>query len=99
LWVLHGSPEWSEAHIESDPVEVGDELITAFFEATRARRSRPVSRSVHRWRYAKTGIPLAAGYLHDPERGVGVCGDWCRGDRVEDACLSGLALARRISGV
>jgi predicted NAD/FAD-dependent oxidoreductase len=53
-WVLHGSPEWSEAHIESDPIEVGDELITAFFEATRERRSESVLRSVHRWRYAKT---------------------------------------------
>ena len=98
-WVLHGSPEWSEAHIESDPIEVGDELITAFFEATRVRKSESVLRSVHRWRYAKTKTPLATGYLYDLELGVGVCGDWCRGDHVEDAFVSGLALARRISGV
>ena len=96
--MLHGSPEWSEAHIETDPIEVGDELVTAFFEETRVRRSRGVFRSVHRWRYARTKTPLATGYLYDPELGVGICGDWCRGDRIEDAFLSGLALARRIRG-
>lgn len=99
LWVLHGSPEWSEAHIEADPIQVGDELTTAFFQETRVRRTRCVLRSVHRWRYAKTKTPLSAGYLYDPELGVGVCGDWCRGDRVEDAFVSGVALARRIRGV
>jgi predicted NAD/FAD-dependent oxidoreductase len=95
-WVLHASPEWSEAHIEANPIGVGDELITAFFEETGVRRPESVLRSVHRWRYAKTRTPLAAEYLYDVELGLGVCGDWCRGDRVEDAFLSGLALARRI---
>jgi predicted NAD/FAD-dependent oxidoreductase len=95
-WVLHASPEWSKTHIEADPIEVGDELITAFFEEARVRKSESVLKSAHRWRYAKTRTPLGAEYLYDAELGLGVCGDWCRGDRVEDAFVSGLALARRI---
>jgi predicted NAD/FAD-dependent oxidoreductase len=97
-WVLHASHEWSEAHIEDEPVRVGAELTAAFFEAARARSAESVFRSVHRWRYAKTRTSLANEYLYDPALRVGICGDWCRGDRVEDAFLSGLALARRIVG-
>jgi predicted NAD/FAD-dependent oxidoreductase len=97
-WVLHASAEWSAAHIEADPSKVRDELIAAFSEALGTRRPQTISTSVHRWRYAKTRTPLASECLHDPERGIGVCGDWCRGDRVEDAFVSGLSLAKRIAG-
>jgi predicted NAD/FAD-dependent oxidoreductase len=31
--------------------------------------------------------------LFDPALGIGLCGDWCLGHRVEDAFVSGLELA------
>jgi predicted NAD/FAD-dependent oxidoreductase len=34
--------------------------------------------------------------LFDPQLGIGACGDWCGGRRVEGAFLSGHALALRI---
>jgi renalase len=96
-WVLHASAEWSANHLNTAPGNVGDELIAAFWEASCIPKCEQRSRSVHLWRYAKAKSPLAVECLNDPELGIGVCGDWCRGDRVEDAFLSGFALAQRIS--
>jgi len=92
-WVLHASPSWSEANLESDGEAVAATLLGAFFATTGARPVAPTRRIAHRWRYARAARPLAAGHLLDPERGIGACGDWCRGDRVEDAFLSGSSLA------
>jgi len=96
-WVLHGSPVWSTDHLADEQSFVGNALIDAFFEAIGIPRSEPVARIVHRWRYARTKRQLDVDYLYDAERGIGVCGDWCRGDRVEDAYLSGLELSRRMA--
>lgn len=96
-WVLHGSPEWSSDHVADERSRVGRALIDAFFEATRFARSEPVARIIHRWRYARAKQQLGTDYLYDEELGIGVCGDWCRGDRVEDAYLSGLGLGGRMA--
>ena len=53
---------------------------------------------VHRWRYAQTQTPLGQSFMWAPEMGVGVCGDWCLGHRVEDAFVSGLELALAVLG-
>jgi predicted NAD/FAD-dependent oxidoreductase len=34
--------------------------------------------------------------IFDPDRGLGLCGDWLIGPRVESAWLSGARLAERI---
>jgi predicted NAD/FAD-dependent oxidoreductase len=31
--------------------------------------------------------------MHSSKQGIGVCGDWCLGHRVEDAFISGMELA------
>jgi predicted NAD/FAD-dependent oxidoreductase len=48
---------------------------------------------VHRWRYAKTLQALGATHMLSKNQGIGLCGDWCLGHRVEDAFISGLELA------
>jgi len=57
-----------------------------------------VAKTAHLWRYSLVDNPLDAGALWDPERGLGVCGDWCQGARIEGAFLSGQAVAGRILG-
>jgi len=52
----------------------------------------------HRWRYAQAAEALDLGCLWDGELGLGVCGDWCQGSRVEGAFLSGMAAAGRVLG-
>ncbi len=67
-------------------------LLKAFSEVT-GIRAEPSHVDSQRWRYAQTLRPLGASHLWDAKTGIGACGDWCLGHRVEDAFLSGLALA------
>ena len=41
--------------------------------------------------------PLGASHLWDAKAGIGACGDWCIGHRVEDAFVSGLELALQVA--
>jgi renalase len=50
----------------------------------------------HRWRYADTEPALDTGYAWEPNLGVGMCGDWLNGGKVEGAWLSGRALAQQV---
>jgi hypothetical protein len=36
---------------------------------------------------------LGSSHLFDKRQGLGLCGDWCLGNRVENAFISGLELA------
>lgn len=97
-WILHASSEWSEQHIEDQPDDVQAELIAEFWRAT-GRQPQPLSyQTAHRWRYALPTTPLPQRCLFDAELGIGVCGDWCGGPRVEGAFLSGAAMAGRVLG-
>ncbi len=95
-WVLHANPEWSEAHIEDGPEQVTPVLIAAFGEAARASIPEPALAIAHRWRYALPVSLLDERCLFDPDLGLGACGDWCAGPRVEGAFLSGCAMAERL---
>jgi renalase len=56
----------------------------------------PTDAQVHRWRWAKTQVPLGQSHLWDSKAGLGLCGEWCLGHRVEDAFVSGLELALKV---
>jgi renalase len=91
-WTVQASPAWSEEHLEDDADRVTAKLLRAFAELT-GIRATPSHAVVHRWRYAQTRQPLGLAFLHDPAQGLGLCGDWCLGHRIEDAFVSGLELA------
>jgi renalase len=95
-WVLHASAEWSAAHLEDDADAVGPFLLNAFADLVRAGLPLPVHLSAHRWRYACADPALGIGALADDTSRLVVCGDWCLGNRVEAAFLSGLAAAQRV---
>lgn len=92
-WVAHAGPQWSRSHLEDDAATVRAALMQDFAVATGIRQV-PAYAAVHRWRYALTDAPLGVPALWDAEAGLGVCGDWCLGARVEDAFTSGCALAK-----
>ena len=50
--------------------------------------------SIHRWRYAKTIIEHPLPVLMDQNLRLAACGDWCIGDKVEDAYISAINLAK-----
>ena len=95
-WTVQASPAWSAEHLEDEPQRVTAKLLKAFAEVT-GIRAQPSHAVVHRWRYAQTQTPLGRSHLSLPDLGLGLCGDWCLGHRVEDAFLSGLELALALS--
>lgn len=95
-WVLHARPRWSQDHADLDPEQAGQWMLRAFC-ARMGRVIRPRAMVAWRWPYATAVNPLSQLCLWDTKRRVGVAGDWCGGPRIEDAHLSGLALAEAIS--
>lgn len=93
-WVLHASPEWSEAHVDCSPEEVAARMLEAFVEL--GAKELPESWTAHRWRYAFTESAVPEGCVWDAEARLGLCGDWLNGGRVEGAWESGGKLARMI---
>jgi hypothetical protein len=96
-WVLQASTAWSQAHLDDRPDDVGAFLMETFGDLVRAGLPRAFYATVHRWRYALADPPLAVGAIHDGSARVTLCGDWCRGSRLEDAYLSGLTAADLIA--
>ncbi|HWI80923.1 NAD(P)/FAD-dependent oxidoreductase [Ramlibacter sp.] len=91
-WTVQASPAWSQEHLEDDAPRAQAKLLKAFAEIT-GIRAEPAHAQVHRWLWARTLEPLGASHLWDGNSGLGLCGDWCVGHRVEDAFVSGLELA------
>ena len=98
-WTVQASPDWSQRHLEDDAERVKAKLLKAFTEVTGIRAQPPYA-EVHRWRYAQTTEPLVKftnkSHLWDAKLGIGACGDWCLGHRVEDGFVSGLEMALAI---
>jgi renalase len=94
-WVAHASADWSRTHLEDDAATVQAVLQREFAAATGITQA-PAYAAVHRWRYALADAPLGVPALWDADAGLGVCGDWCFGARVEDAFTSGRALAAMV---
>lgn len=95
-WVLQATTAWSRAHFDDRPDDVGSFLMEAFEDLVHAGLPRVFYATVHRWRYATADPPLAVGAIHDAAARITLCGDWCKGSRIEDAYLSGLAAASAI---
>ena len=97
-WVLHATPGWSRSNTDAPKPEVIAALVAAFFAGLGVDAVALVHADAHRWLYARVEDPLGVGALWDPDTGIGACGDWCADARVEDAFLSGQALAGRMLG-
>ncbi len=93
-WVVQASGSWSLAHLEASPEQISTMLDAALSEAAGCPIPAPVAAAAQRWRYALSA-GTGDGALWNPSLGLGVCGDWLLGPRVECAWLSGRMLARR----
>jgi hypothetical protein len=97
VWVAHSSPEHAAAHLEDDPETTRARLLQAFRELTGCQQP-PLWSTAHRWRYARPAAAAPGGPSSALDDGLGICGDWLVGPRVEAAWCSGRALAGRILG-
>ena len=91
-WVVQASPDWSRRHLEETDDAVLPLLLSALGDVAGGPLPEPVHAAAHRWRYARSGT-LGRDGLWDAALGLGACGDWLLGPRVEAAWLSGRRLA------
>ncbi len=96
-WVLHSAPAWTRKHLENTADAVTAALTDAFACLCDAPPPALVHASAHRWRYARVETPLGAPMVWDADLGLGACGDWCLGPRIEAAWQSGHALGERMA--
>ncbi len=95
--IVHSSAKFAAAHQHSDDLSaIGQRLLDR--AATLADWiAHPEVLQVHRWRYALAQNPLSETFLkaraHAP---LWFCGDWCGGDRLEAAYLSGTAIGQAV---
>ena len=96
-WVLHATPEWSQAHLEAPPEQITRTLLDAFRDIVGATAD---TATAHRWRYAE----LAPSSVAAPGRfawragpRIGLCGDWLGGGKIEGAWLSGTGLGGAVA--
>ncbi|MDN7907411.1 FAD-dependent oxidoreductase [Burkholderia diffusa] len=96
-WVLHATPEWSQAHLEAPPERITRTLLDAFRDIVGATADTAIA---HRWRYAE----LAPSSVAAPGRfawragpRIGLCGDWLGGGKIEGAWLSGTGLGSAVA--
>ena len=94
-WVLQATPDWSMQHLEADADWVAAELSAALSAQLGLTLPLPIASGTHRWRYARSGVE-GSGAFWNPDSGLGLCGDWFCGPRVEAAWMSGKILAEQI---
>ncbi|ADI15853.1 NAD(P)/FAD-dependent oxidoreductase [Truepera radiovictrix] len=95
ILVLHATPAFSTQYLETP--DAAAPLMLRAAAPLGAALTQPAWTQVHRWRYARVVTPHPQPYL-DGGNGLLFCGDWCGGDRLEAAYLSGLAAAERFLG-
>jgi predicted NAD/FAD-dependent oxidoreductase len=89
---VQANPAWSAEHLQDSEARVQAKLLKAFAEVT-GLRAEPAHAALQRWTYAQTTHALGKSHVWDASLGLGACGDWCLGHRLEDAFISGLELA------
>jgi predicted NAD/FAD-dependent oxidoreductase len=90
-WTIHGSPAWSQENVELSKEDAQAQIVQCLTKL--GLNCQDAEISMHRWRYASGGLENSTGFFVLPDIGLGLCGDWLNGGRVEGAWLSGLELA------
>jgi predicted NAD/FAD-dependent oxidoreductase len=91
MWTIHGSPDWSQDNVELSKEDAQDQIVQCL--TALGFNCDDADISMHRWRYASGGLENSIGFLKLQDVGLGLCGDWLNGGRVEGAWLSGFNLA------
>ncbi|GIU66324.1 NAD(P)/FAD-dependent oxidoreductase [Candidatus Phycosocius spiralis] len=94
-YVVQARADWSVAHLEAPADVIAEALLEVLLSLSDATQ-KPLVSLAHRWRYARVDGQHGVGCAFDPESGIGVCGDWLSGPRIESAWQSGHALGDKL---
>lgn len=93
-WVVHATPEWSRERLEDPPADSARALVDALLADLAVPPSEPLVVQGHRWRFSQLAdAPVGEPCAFSADTGLGLCGDWFLGARLEDAYASGAAMA------
>jgi predicted NAD/FAD-dependent oxidoreductase len=93
-WTLHATPAWSKQHLELSKEQAAALMSDALERAFSTHELKVLEASAHRWRFSRVAKAIGTPSLvHD---NIGLCGDSVLGDGVENALLSGAAMAGRV---
>ena len=104
--VIHSTNTWAEKNIEKNDEEIADILfenltkILMTIDNSYENLAKNIDhRDVHRWAHAKTKHKAGSDFLINENQSLGFCGDWCIGNRVEDAFVSGNKLGAHLAKI
>lgn len=98
-WVAHARARWSLEHLEEQPERVADRLHEELAALVPGLDADVQLRVAHRWRFAMAEEPLSGPILARDDERLVIAGDWCAGQRIEGAWISGVAAARRLESL
>lgn len=93
---LHACADWSAANLEMSREQATNALLHALGDLSTGPLPAVAQSAAHRWRYARTRVPLGAPFLEIEAGSLYAAGDWCLGARVECGFDSGMAVAEAI---
>ncbi len=96
-WTIHSKNSYGKKLSHLDKTKIKDHLFNEFKQLVSINLPQPVYAEGHRWRYGFTKKALDKNFIFHRQNKIGICGDWCRGDNLLDALISGTLLADKIS--
>ncbi|MGI1663515.1 NAD(P)/FAD-dependent oxidoreductase [Palleronia sp. KMU-117] len=94
-WVVQFTPAFTRATLEQEKDAILPDLLQQFADVVGPLPST-VHAAAHRWRYARTEVPLGAPFAGDAAAGLLAGGDWALGPDALHAWQSGQAMARAL---
>ena len=95
-WTIHSNKSYGKKWSHLNKYEIKSLLLHDFQKLVSINLPTPIYSNGHRWLYGHTEKSLNKNYILDQRDKIGICGDWCRGDNVLDASVSGTLLADNI---
>ena len=95
-WILHASSHWSAKNIEDEKHHIAKNLLEIFRKKLNLRLPKVHFLAGHKWRFAFASLPLNKKFLVSDNKSLIMGGDWCLGNRAENAYDTGLSMANFI---
>jgi len=92
--MVHAAPEWSDSYVNANREDVQSIIEDSVSMLLNWEIKQAPHRVLHRWLYASVTDNPDVPCFYNSQTGLGICGDWCLGGRVEGAFQSGVALAQ-----